>query len=499
MPELPVLVGIDIGTTAVKASAYTVEGQSLFSTARSYDPLPSEEPGWVEQDPRSWMLAIESVAEEVRCRLPRSRYVGVGLTSQVNTHIFVDSAGVALLPAITWQDQRCAVSSEIVNGMIDSHIRSSLRGSYWQVDASSLISRAHWIKTFQPNIWEKTEYVFSPKDYCLFQLTGVPAADAISSIGLVDGKGEYLHPLVALIDGLQERLPPIRAVTDIIGETTDDFPFGSCPLNVGIMDAWACLYGSGAVHHGDTYQVAGTSEVIGVHSDRAFPSAGVVTFPPIPGWYLHAGPTQLGGDAAMWMAGLLGVDTGRIFELAADAKNLREPLVFLPHLMGERAPFWDAKSKGVFAGLTRKHTQNDLAHAVLEGVAYAARALIDCLEIAAGLSIDSIRISGGGSRSDLWCQIKADVMNRRFLRLRNIDTGTFGAAILAGVSQNIYTDVVEATATAVQVEREFTPRPAHRIRCDFAFERYLETYHALKATSHKLHDFAAAQCAGTAI
>jgi xylulokinase len=127
---------------------------------------------------------------------------------------------------------------------------------------------------------------------------------------------------------------------------------------------------------------------------------------------------------------------------------------------------------------------------VLEGVACAARALLDRLEGAAGLAVEAIRLSGGGSRSDLWCQLKADVMDRPLMRLTNSDTGTFGAAILAGVGDKVYPSIGAANETAVRVEREFLPRPAQRARCDFVFARYLECYRAMKPTSQALHDFA---------
>ena len=491
MADAPMLVGIDVGTTAVKAAAYSTAGERLFSTACAYGVLPAEESGRVEQDPRAWMQAVEWAMRETRRQLPGHPCLAVGLTSQVNTHVFTDIDGHALLPAITWQDQRCADSSEILNAMVDDALRRSLPNPDFQVDASSLLSRAHWVKSHRPDAWEKTRYVFSPKDYCLFHLTGVAVADAISSIGLVGDDGEYLSPVVSLVDGLSDRLPPLRAITDVVGKIRDGSnPFGGCAVNVGVMDAWASLYGSGVARSGDAYEVAGTSEIIGVRSDRALPSSGVVTFPPIPGWYLHAGPTQLGGEAAVWLADFLRIETSRVFELAAAARNLQEPLLFLPHLMGERAPFWNARAKGVLAGLTRKHTVNDVAHAVLEGVGCAARALLERLEAAAGLAVDVIRLSGGGSRSDLWCQIKADMMNRPIQRLKNTDTGTFGAAILAGVGANVYPGIDRATEAAVQVDREFPPRRAQRTRCDFVFARYLETYHAMNETSRKLHDFA---------
>ncbi len=490
MHDTEYLMGIDIGTTTVKGAAYTVGGQCLFSAGRTYDNRVTVEPGWVEQDPRQWVTAIGSIAEEAHNQLASARCIGIGLTSQVNTHVFADASGNALMPAITWQDQRCAKSAEIVDAKIDDTMRAALWDENFHIDATNLLSRAHWVKSTRPEIWENTCFVFSPKDYCLFQLTGVAVADAISSIGLVDSSGKYLLPALSLIEGLPDRMPRLHSITDVLGHTHPGFALSDCPVTVGVMDAWASLFGSGAVRHGDVFQIAGTSEIIGANSNDAFAVPGIITFPPIPGWYLHAGPTQLGGDAANWFAEFMGIEIATVFELAAGAKNHREPLLFLPHLMGERAPIWDAKAKGIFVGLTRKHTKSDFAYAVLEGVAHAARLLANRVGIAAGYPIDVLRLSGGASPSDLWCQIKADVMNCRLQRLMNRDTGTFGAALLAGVGLNIYSDIFDATTEAVQIDREFEPQGAQRDRCDLMHDEYLETYKAMKLTSHRFHDFA---------
>lgn len=320
------------------------------------------------------------------------------------------------------------------------------------------------------------------------QLTGEVAADAISSIGLVDRTGTYITQAFHLIEGLAERLPPLRANTAIVGKVNAEILPGKCPAVVGIMDAWASLYGSGLSAHGDAYQVAGTSEILGVVSNDHFPSEGIVSFPPLTGWYLHAGPTQLGAEAAKWLARFMdfaGIE--EVFVRARAAMASRNPLIFLPHLMGERAPLWNPKAKGAFVGMNHNHTSNDMAKAVLEGVGFAARLVLEQLELAAGFPVEAIKLSGGGARSDLWCQIKADIMDRPIYRLTNIDTGTFGAALMAGVGNGIYKDLATAGRKAVQIEREFLPNMAKRSDYDVLYGLYQDSYHALLQVNSEFH------------
>ena len=474
------LMGIDVGTTAVKGAVYTVTGECVFVKSLPYPTVNLAEPGWVEQNPADWMDRVKQICAEALQSIGQEPIVALGLTSQVNTHVFVDAAGAPLMPAIVWQDLRCAASAAKLDQAISDALRAECWGSAFKPDPSFLMSRAQWLFDERPDLWQKTRWILSPKDYCLMQLTGEVAADAISSIGLVDGAGHYITKAFQLIDGLEERLPPLKPIESVVGTVASNVLPGECPAVVGIMDAWAALYGSGAAAHGDAFQVAGTSEIIGVISNDNHGADGVVTFPPFTGWYLHAGPTQMGGETANWFATFMEFERiDQVFARAQTAIDRENPLIFLPHLMGERAPLWDPMAKGAFLGLNRSHTIADLAKAVLEGVGYSARLALEQIERAAGFPVAALKLSGGGSRSDLWSQIKADIMNRPMHRLANIDTGAFGAALIAGVGVGIYADLATAGSAAVNVEKAFLPNPAKRTYYDDLYGLYQESYQSL--------------------
>lgn len=474
------LLGIDVGTTAVKGGLYTTSGQCIFVESIRY-PSSVPRPGWVEQEPADWMACIRRICAAA-VDAARSRHIAaMGLTSQVNTHVFVDADGRVLLPAITWQDQRCTDAAAHLDRAIPAALRAECWGSEFRPDPSFLMSRAQWLVETEPELWQQTRWILSPKDYCLLQLTGNVAADATSSVFLVDRDGRYLSKAFELIPGLAERLPSLQPIEQVVGTVADEFLPGGCPAVVGIMDAWAALYGSGLSAHGDAYQLAGTSEVLGIISRDSYPAQGVVSFPPVAGWTLHAGPTQMGGATADWFAQLMEFeDVSEVFVRAQAAMARENPLVFLPHLMGERAPLWNPLARGAFVGMNRKHTMSDLARAALEGVGHASRLLLEQLEQAAGFAATAIRISGGGAHSDLWCQIKADIMDRPLHRLQNLDSGAFGAALMAGVGAGIYRDLATAGGAVVKVERIFVPDSTKRAYYEDLFALFKESYLALE-------------------
>jgi xylulokinase len=228
-------------------------------------------------------------------------------------------------------------------------------------------------------------------------------------------------------------------------------------------------------------EVAGTAEILGVLSRERHPTPGVVSFLAVDGLHLHAGPTQAGGAALGWLAAVVGRPIADVIALAADAPPGAGGLLFLPHLLGERAPLWDSDVRGAFIGLGSDHSLAHLARAVLEGVAYSARHLLEELEKAGAVQAEVLNASGGGSQSDLWCRIKADVLDRPIARVRVRHTGCLGAALMAASGAGLAGSVREAAAGAVRIERVFEPS-AERGRYDPLYGLYRDLYTALKPT-----------------
>jgi xylulokinase len=486
MPDDGILIGFDLGTTSAKGAAFDLRGR-LLATAQAGYGIERPQPGFAEQDPAEWWRAFLEVLDELGDTVDVQRVVAVGVCSQVNTHVFVDTDGRPVAPAIVWQDQRCAGVAARLDASLSADDKVRLWGGPFAVDASFLLSRCVWMSESSA-AWPSVRWILSPKDYVNFRLTGEIATDVISPIGLVGRDHAYIEDVFALAPEARRLMPPLRPFTHPLGSVQAEEPGlpGGASVVVATMDAWANLYGSGVTLAGEGMEVAGTSEIIGVLSETARPVPGVVTFLPVDGLRLHAGPTQAGGDALRWFADVVGRSIPEVLRDAEGAEPGALGLVFLPHLMGERAPLWDSEARAVFFGLSSDHGRKELARSLLEGVAFSARHLLEEVERAAGRTAPALNCSGGGARSDLWCQIKADVLGRQLRRLDVLQSGVLGAALMAGAGVGVFRDLAEAAAEMVHVERCFDPDRGRGELYDALYDVYRELYPALRPSYARL-------------
>jgi xylulokinase len=428
------VLAIDIGTTTVKAAAFDLGGGVRFSHASDY-PTTRAPGGVVEQSPDDWLARVDEVLARLQEQGLAGQVWAVGITSQVNTHVFVDAAGAVLAPAMVWQDGRCAAQAAAIDARIDAGDRLRWWGAPLPVDASHALARMAWMAAERPEIWARTYKVMLPKDFVVMRLTGTWRSDPMSNIGLVGTNLRYLPDLLELMPGAAERLVPLADAQAVAGMMRLGPGLAEVPVSVGIMDAWAAMYGVGLKGEGDAVYLSGTSEVLGIVSGRAQPEPGVLVFPRNGGVTLHAGPTQSGGASVAWFCKAFGVTPEQMEQEAAGAGAT--PL-FLPHLSGERAPLWDAAARGAFLGLGAGMGRGEMARAVYEGVAYSARLLLASLEASAMRRAEVILCGGGGFRSDLWNQIRADVLGRPLQRLAVPDAGLVGAAAIASVAAGLH-------------------------------------------------------------
>jgi xylulokinase len=473
-----ILAGFDVGTTAVKGIYFDAVNRCVVAEASWDYELSRPREGHAEQDPQDWLIGLRVCREALARLAPDAVAAAVGICSQVNTHVFVDAALAPVHAAVSWQDQRCVdAAAELERRAGDEKER--IFGRPFSIDASYALSRALWMQQTHPDTWDRTRWILSPKDYCIAALTGAVRSDRVSPVGLVGADGVYLAGALALVDGAVSRFPPLEEFDATAGRTTGAFGFPSdLPVSVGTMDAWSSIYGSGVVRAGQGAHISGTSEIVGLLSANAGSAEGVISFPPVRARYLHAGGTQAGGDALRWIAGVLGMTISEA--LAAAGSVEPPPLVFLPHLAGERAPLWNADARAVFLGMTSHTTPGHLVRAVLEGVAHAARHLRESCEQAAGFRAETLRLSGGGAGSELWNQIRADAHRCVLEQVASTMTGCLGAALMAGVAAGATTDLESWAADVVTVDREFTPDPAAADRFDGLHAIYRSTYRALE-------------------
>lgn len=477
-------IGIDQGTTNIKAGLFDINGTLLAESSWQFTVL-RPEPGIAQQDPAEWQTALVSILKGVLKDYPEIKVSALAFCSQVNSHIFADEKGNALLPVMLWQDLRPLKYVKELNGRVQAEPAAYPDG--YMVDETALAARAEWLKREYPELWDKTAYIFSPKDYLNMQLTGRAAADALSSIGMVTEDGEeYLPYLEKLVPGLGKRLPRLIPFREELGrmrkfgdELLDTCLHGTVVAE-GTMDVFGNLYGSGATEAGEGIEVTGTCEIVGSLSTETTPGTGACYFPKLDGLYFHSGPTKSGGASQMWMCDVLDVEIDEFVRLAESVKPGADGLIFLPYLEGERAPLWDGTATGVFFGLTGAHGRAHMCRAVMEGVAFSARHLAEHVDAASGYRADSLRISGGSTKSDICCQVRADILNRTIERIQVKNSGMIGAALIATVAAKANESISEAAKQLVHVEKSFEPNPDNRDLYDAMYEIYRKCYEQLR-------------------
>ncbi|SDC19104.1 xylulokinase [Actinokineospora iranica] len=475
MTASPLLLGIDVGTTAVKVAVFTVDGRPVAAHSTDY-PISRPRPGWAEQDPMDWWHGCAAGVRAVLAGQAPGAVRSVGIVSQVNTHVFVDEQLAPLAPAIIWQDQRCADLARDLDARFTAEEKTRIWGGPIVLDASFVGARAAWFARMEPDLWARARWVLSPKDFVAAKLTGRIATDRLSGVRVAGASG-YLPEAVRLVDGLAERLPEIREPEAPLGQAAG---LGLAPavVVVGTMDAFGAVFGTRTTEPGRAMVSCGTSLVVAGASRESAREPGIVSFPPRDGLTVHAGPTQAAGDAVRWWSRVTGLSVTDVFASAAEGAP---GVVFTPHLQGERAPLWDPDVRGSFLGLDTATTRADLSRAVLTGVAMSARHVLEGVERACGVPLPSVAFSGGGARSDLWTQIHADILRRPVGRLRVRDSAALGAALLGAVAAGIYPDVEAAAAATVTADRVFHPSP-DADRLDSLYAAYRSSHDALRET-----------------
>ncbi|KKB78223.1 hypothetical protein VW35_11215 [Devosia soli] len=478
------LIGIDVGTTATKATLIDGSGRQLAGFEHPHPTLRSV-PGMAEQRPDDWLEGVFGALGHFSGVVDPSRVIGIGLTSQVNSHVFVDARGDALRPAITWQDTRAAEDASLLDRQVSAEQKTVWFGGPVPIDASHALSRMAFVARTEPQNWAATRHVLLPKDFVALKLTGEVASDAIAAVGLVDTDGAYVKSLLALVPGAAGKLPALFPFQHIVGRIASDRPFAGTPVMVGAMDAWAGMFGCGVVDDGDAMYQSGTSEIPGIVSDTVVPTPGVILFPPYDGIRMHAAPTQSGGASMTWLSNLLGRTPAELIERTAGVMPEMTTPIFLPHLAGERAPVWDAGSRGVFARVDANAGPEQVTLAVMEGVAHSVRWAFETLQNSAAVDPDIINISGGGARSDLWCQIRADVLGKPLRRTDIPAAAALGAAIIAGVGSGAFASLSAAVRNLVRFDRTFTPNLSRKAFYAERFGHYRALYEDLKAFNRR--------------
>src|SRR5918994_1497550 len=395
MAAEPILVGLDVGTSGVKALAISPDGEVVAKAEEEYE-LSIPRPGWAEQDPEDWWRA----GERALGGLPPA--AAIGLSGQMHGLVALDARDRVLRPAILWNDQRTAAECAEIEDRLGLERLVALTGN--RALPGFTAPKLLWLRRHEPDVYAQLAHVLLPKDYVRLRLTGESATDA------ADASGTLLFDVArrSWSDEVLDALELPRAWLP------DAFESPDVPGAPGAGDQAAGALGVGIDRPGPVSVVLGTSGVVFavLPSFAADPQARVHVFcHAVPGSWHAMGVMLSAAGALRWFRDAFapGEPFDRLVAQADAWPPGAEGLLFLPYLAGERTPHFDPGARGAFTGLSLRHDRGALVRAVLEGVAYALRDSLGLLgEL--GVRAEAGRASGGGARSDHWLRIVASVL-----------------------------------------------------------------------------------------
>lgn len=498
------ILGIDLGTSGVKAALFDENGKPAASAGEDY-PLSRPRDNWAEQDANVWWEA--AVRAVRRVTEGGAQIAAVGLSGQMHGLVMLDGASQVIRPAILWCDGRTGAQCAELTRRLGRERLIELSGN--PALAGFTAGKIMWTAENEPQSMARCRMILLPKDYIRFKLTGAYATDAgdASGTNLLDIRTRSWNDELTEAAGVSASLlPPVLESCEVAGYVTREAALltglrEGTPVACGSGDNACAAAGTGVVSEGTAFTTLGTSGVVYAHTDapRTDPSGRIHTFcSAVKGGWALMSCTLAAGQSLKWFRQSLCAEEyaeakrqGRsvyalLDEKAAEVAPGAGGLLFLPYISGERSPVLDERCRGVFFGLSAVHTKYDMLRALMEGVAFSQR---ECLEIlrSLGAAADDMLVCGGGA-GVLWRQMLAD--NYKIpVRTTLGETGAaLGAALTASVAAGIYPDLKAACARAVTRGEAQEPDSAAGEVYDRLFRVYKSLYPAMKDAFGALAD-----------
>jgi xylulokinase len=470
---MSIAVGLDVGTSGVKALAVSADGEVLARAEAGYG-LSTPRPGWAEQDPVDWWRATERVLDE----LGVDGIAGIGLSGQMHGLVALDAAGEVIRPAILWNDQRTAAQCREIEETVGFERLVELTGN--RALTGFTAPKLLWLREHEPEAYARIARIMLPKDYVRLKLCGEHAIDVADASGtlLFDvARRRWSDEVLDALEIPREWLPRALESAEVSGTTPD-----GVPVAAGAGDQAAGALGVGVTEPGPASVVLGTSGVVfsALEAYAADPQARVHVFcHAVPGRWHAMGVMLSAAGSLQWFRNATGASYDELLAEAEAWPPGAEGVVFQPYLSGERTPHADPDARAAFTGLSLRHDRGAMTRAVLEGVAYGLR---DSLELMRelGIPFEVGRVSGGGARSELWLRILASVLELPLERTAVEEGAAYGAALLGGVASGVFADVDEAVASCVRVTERIEPDAAWAPRYAEGYATFRELYPALR-------------------
>ena len=504
------LMGIDVGTTGCKVALFDESGTLLEVTSREYEVL-IPYPNWAEQDVEYvWLLVQDAIREIIAISTEDAvctEQIGaIGLSVQGEAVLPVNTSGRALQYAILGMDTRTDAQNMQLREQVGA--REIFEHTGMPLHTSNTLPKLMWLKEHEPDIWRTADKFLLYEDFFVQKMTGSAYIShcLASRTQLYETcANKWSERLMGLLDLKPGRLAQIHPSGTPVGrmlpDLAADLGFSTSPLIVAGGHDQACgALGVGLTQPGQAMVSTGSAEVVEVVSDT--PSLNTQLYQGNMSVYKHTVPDRFltmtlnhsGGLVLRWFRDTLGqLEVKQSQDRGLDAYDLllnqasSEPtgLLWLPHFAGSGTPTFDTASKGAVLGLNFSTTKADLARAVLEGLCYELQVNLDVLK-QGGVHIDELRAIGGGAKSPMWLQLKADITGIPVVVPRVTEAACWGAALLAGVGAGVYSSVTAASEEFVELTAKYEPDSGRSKQYAEIFEIYQDLYPTVKDLLHRL-------------
>ena len=494
------IVAHDLGTTGDKATLVSAEGRLVAACTAAYatDFGPG---GKAEQDPAAWWAAVCTATRDLleRTGTRPGDVEAVSFSGQMMGAVLLDRAGEPVRPAIIWADTRSVAETATLVDRVGMERGYAITGH--RLNPTYSTTKVMWVREHEPAAFARATTVVQAKDYVGHRLTGQLAtdpSDASSTNAFDQSAGGWSAEILAAAGLPASLFPEVRPSTAVLGRVTREAA-AACglaegtPVVVGGGDGPMGALGAGILGPGSgAYCYLGSSSWVSVAADEPLydPAMRTMTFNHVlPGRFVPTATMQAGGASLEWVVDVLAPGQEdrfpRLLAEAAEVQAAGDGLYFLPHLLGERSPYWNPAARAVFAGLARHHGPAHLTRAVVEGVAFNLRTgLLAFVEN--GVAIDSVDAIGGAANAPLVLRLLADVWGVPVVRRNLTDEATaVGAAVVAGVGVGLFDDFDVARRFSAEVSTA-SPDPAAHARYAESYALFMEAYARLEPWFAKL-------------
>lgn len=456
-------LGVDFGTTSVKAVLFDSDLKELASASVDY--TLKTHGSAVEFDATGYTDMLKDVigtaakAADIDC---------MAIDTQCETLILTDENGTPVRDAIVWLDNRATREAELINDHFGRKKVYEVTGQP-EITATWPACKLMWVQRNEPEIWAKVKKVFLLEDYLLYKLTGRFVTEKTlqsSSLYFDINTSDWWDEMLGFIGVDRSMLPELADSGVYVGD------YKGIKVVTSAMDQVAGAIGAGVVRKGIISEMTGTTMAVYVPTDKVPPFAEDSIVPchySFDGSYCLLSWSPTAGMALKWFrdAFLKGTSFEEITEMATRIPAGCDGLVFLPYLCGSTMPKYNPEARGSFTGITPEHTPAHFARSIMESVACVLKGNLDYL----GVDVDEIRVMGGGANSPLWCSIKADMTGKRLVTLKNKETACLGSAILAGVGAGVF-ESVAAACDKIETNLEYVPAGVDYSEVYANFEKY---------------------------